>query len=504
MAILSSIRKEGFGAWKTVVDFLNDAFRRDAGALAGMAEALSAPPADQKELGEAGGLPVLLSIACDLRLPKGARLGATRCALECAPSPAELSQLFIGAGDLTTDPRLGSSARRLVESGLPAALSVGTEQLRVSMEAAGFARAAHAAGSVSGRERVRELLAQAPPAHAGAAAALFALGFAELPAGDSAAWKKLLFETCAAFKRAPAAAKRMGLAPIWPPYLPDAFAPLIAEAEQACAQVVSQDALASPPRAASARPVAVPQPGRPASTPVRPAPAQRRSPTTAASAAGVAAPGQPPAAKAGPAIRRATNPGRPGQVDAPVVLPPRAMPAVAGRASAGDKPPEPERPRVTRSQGESTSAAQVPGVREQPLALQFDQRGSRIPRADRWNDDAFEWELPILPEPSLRPIQRAAVVQGPFAARLASLFEDRPEALDRLCAAAEVRAALRGEDAGLAELEAELSRPRWEGQAAPQAQLARLRAATAVHDQPGPWKRAVELLVARLTPPDSR
>lgn len=495
MPILSSIRKEGFGAWKTVVEFLDDAHRRDAGALAAMGAALSAAPAEQKELGEAGGLPVLLGLACDLRVPKGARLGATRCALECSPTAEDLSQLFIGAGDLTTDPRLGSGARRLVESGLPAALAPGGDQARVSMEAAGFARAAHASASVAGKERVKELLAKAPPSHAGAAAALFSLGLAELPAGDLAGWKKLLNETCAANKRAPAAAKRMGLAPAWPPYLPDAFAPLIADAEKENAAVVAQDAAtaAPTPRAAPGKSLAPPpKPGyRPVPPPPRPA----------AGTLGKPIHGQPGGGKASPAIHHANNPSRPGEIDAPVITQPRAMPAVTGRSSPGDKPREPERPRVMTAEGEATAAAQVPGVLPQRDALNFDQRGNRIPRADRWNDDAFEWQQPILPTSALRPPINVAVVQGPFAARLASLFQDRPEAIDRLCAASEARAALRGEDATLVELEQELSRPRWTKERAPAAQLARLRTAAQAAGQPSSWRRVAELLLARLSEP---
>ncbi len=484
MPILNSIRKEGFGAWATVVEFLNDAYRRDAGALAGMAAALSAPPAEQKELGEAGGLPVLLSIACDLRLPKGARLGATRCALECSPSPEELAQLFTGAGDLTTDPRLGSAAKRLVELGLPPALKAGTDQSRVSIDAVGFTRAAHAAASVSGKERVKELLALSPPAHAGAAAALFALGLAELPAGDTIAWKKLLSETCAANKRAPAAAKRMGLAPPWPPYLPEAFAPLVAEAEKANQEVVSLDAVAAPPPPRSG-------PGKLVAAPPLASQPRQASPPEGG-------------AKTAPVIRRATASRRPGHLEAPSVMPARAMPPVAGRGSPREKAPGPERPHLSKSEGEATSSAQVPGVQQARAAPSFDKRGARIPRADRWSDDAFEWELPILPESSLRPPMTAAVVQGPFAARLNSLFQDRPEAIDRLSAAAEARAALRGESEALAELERELSRPRWSKEPLPLSQLTRLRAAASAQGQPSSWKRIAELLLARLAPREHR
>src|SRR5262249_12377972 len=91
-----------------------------------------------------------------------------------------------------------------------------------------------------------ELLAGAPKDHAGAAAGLFALGQAELPPEDLEAWKKLLESTCAANRRAPAAAKRMGMAPPWPPNLPDAFGPLVQEAEAKNQGVVAADAAKNP------------------------------------------------------------------------------------------------------------------------------------------------------------------------------------------------------------------------------------------------------------------
>src|SRR5436189_268533 len=85
----------------------------------------------------------------------------------------------------------------------------------------GVARAVHAAASAVGQARVAELLAEAPALHAGARAGLFALGLGELPEGHRTGWARLLDETCAAFRRAPQAARRVGLAPPWPPNLPE-------------------------------------------------------------------------------------------------------------------------------------------------------------------------------------------------------------------------------------------------------------------------------------------
>jgi len=80
--------------------------------------------------------------------------------------------------------------------------------------------------------------------------------------------------------------------------------------------------------------------------------------------------------------------------------------------------------------------------------LRFDARGKRIPRGDRWNDEEFRWESPVLPSSELPSPPKARRAAGPFASRLQSILDDRPEAVDRLCAAAEARAAVRGEDGG--------------------------------------------------------
>src|SRR5947209_14764455 len=111
--------------------------------------------------------------------------------------------------------------------------------------AGAFARAVHAGASAVGQARIEELLAGAHELHAGAAAARFALGIAELPEGHKIGWKRLLEQTCAGHRRAPAAAKRMGLAPAWPPNLPSAFAPMIREAEQETSAIEPKDAVAS-------------------------------------------------------------------------------------------------------------------------------------------------------------------------------------------------------------------------------------------------------------------
>ena len=118
-----------------------------------------------------------------------------------------------------------------------------------------------------------------------------------------------------------------------------------------------------------------------------------------------------------------------------------------------------------------------------------------MPRADRWQDDDFEWELPTLPPSELPPPMRAAVAPGPFTQRLQSLFDDRPEAVDRLCAAAEAGWAVKGEEVVLKELSGELSRPRWKDFRVSAEQLARLAAIEGDEAQPKPWRTVARFLL---------
>jgi hypothetical protein len=127
--------------------------------------------------------------------------------------------------------------------------------------------------------------------------------------------------------------------------------------------------------------------------------------------------------------------------------------------------------------------------------LRFDPLGNRISRADRWSDDQFQWEAPVLPSSDLPPPPRAQVAPGPFASRLLAVFEDRPEAVDRLCAAAEARASVRGEEGLLQELRAEVSRTAWKSRTLPEAQRERLRMITQDSLQPVPWRAAAGLLL---------
>ena len=497
MAILATLRATGMGDWPTLPEFLREARLHETGALGAMgAAALSATPDEQRELAEApDGGNVLLDLARDLRVPKAARLASARCLIEAGISGAPLGQLFIGAGDLVTDPRLGGAAKKLVELGLPAALAAG-EAARVSFAAGAFARAVQSAASAVGQVRARELLAGAPPAHAGAAAALFALG-GELPAGELPAWKKLLADTCVANRKAPAAARRMGLAPPWPPNLPDAFAPLVQEAEKAAAGVASVDAAANPAALGVPAPDFTAGAGRPGRLAPPPVPAPKGT-TEVIGQRKMEAP-----------IRRSPFRKAIGTVvEGKTTMPPKPMAPVAPQhapGSPGPFPPPPERPRVqTEEEREAPKAAPLPGLSALPTRkadeFKFDSRGRRIPRADRWNNDAFEWEEPLLPSSDLPGPSRAGLTQGPFALRLQSLFEDRPEAVERLCAAAEARVAVAGEEQLLRELTAELGRKKWEKAHAPLGQLKRLESIRVDGTHPQPWRKVAQLLIDRLAP----
>ena len=182
MSILATLRQSRAGEWKNLDEYLRELRHREHGALAALANALSASPDEQKELvahGEGGA--ILLEVACDLRVPKGARLAASRALLEAGIAGPFVGHLFIGAGDLVTDPRLGAMARKLVESGLPSALQLGGESAQITLAAGAFARSSYAGASAVGVARIQELLQPAEELHAGAIAALFALDAGELP-----------------------------------------------------------------------------------------------------------------------------------------------------------------------------------------------------------------------------------------------------------------------------------------------------------------------------------
>src|SRR5919204_352869 len=478
MAILATLRQDRAGDWKTLDDYLRELRHRETVALAALANALSAPASDQRELaehGEAGA--VLLEVACDLRAPKGSRLSAARCLLEAGIEAPFIGHLFIGAGDLVTDPRLGGAARRLVEGGLPAALQLEGEPAQITLAAGAFARAAQAGASAVGQARVAELLSAAPQLHAGALAARFALGIAELPEGHKTGWKRLLEQTCAANRRAPAAAKRVGLAPPWPPNLPDAFAGMVREAEQQTSSVESRDAAANPAALKSSAPAAPP------------APAAKQA----------KAPAVPPGRTLAPPIRRSPFRKPIGAVvEVPASLPPKPMEPVSARPPKSASS-DAARPRMEPKEDIVPAAKRALPVMPLPSRerdeVRFDAHGKRIPRQDRWSDEEFRWETPVLPSSELPPPPNVRRAAGPFASRLQSLLDDRPEAVDRFCAAAEARAAVRGEDGLKQEVSVELETHRWRRARLPPDQRRRLEAVAQGESHPASWRAAARLLL---------
>jgi hypothetical protein len=184
-------------------------------------------------------------------------------------------------------------------------------------------------------------------------------------------------------------------------------------------------------------------------------------------------------------------------MEALAARPPRSA-AGAGGESA-ERVVEPERPRVearTDAEPATKRPLPIPPLPERKReALRFDPLGKRIPRADRWSDEEFQWETPVLPSSELPPPPRVRPSPGPFAARLQSVLEDRPEAVDRLCAAAQARAAVRGDDGMQRELSAELASGRWQQKRLPPEQAKRLHAVAGGGDHPASWRSAARLIL---------
>ena len=212
----------------------------------------------------------------------------------------------------------------------------------------------------------------------------------------------------------------------------------------------------------------------------------------------------PPAAAktVAPAIKRSPFRKPIGMVvEMPTTTAPKPMEEVKGRAMG--PAPGPQRPHLEPKEDapllmkpSPLPLSALPSRHKESVRL--DPKGRRLSRPDRWEDSYFEWEAPVLPSSELPRPMRAAVAQGRFTQRVLSLFEDRPEAVDRLCAAAEARAALSGEEALLRELSEELMRKRWQEKRAPKEQLARLRAIESDPAHPLPWRAVARFLIDRL------
>lgn len=529
MAILDSLKKEQLGVWKTNEELFQALRSRDTAALNALANVLTLDAAEQKELAAGEGAAVLTAVVADLRLQKGTRVAAARCCVEAGLPPEKLATLFLCAADLITDPRLGGKAKVLAEQGLSAAISKREDLRDVGQPAGDFARGALAAASVLGTPKVKEMLATAPLGHAGASAARFALG-EELPPGQRESWEKVLAEQCAANRKAPAAAKRMGLAQPWPPFLPEVFAPLIKVAEEKTSGVATTDALLRPPPSKSFE-------AAPAEAPVVAGPQGLQSMGGRNTPGAVSAPSGPEIyqqrksnheylgiKKMEPIAKQRSRAEAVLEEQKPVVHEPRQMPEIGGRAPEGMMPDMSPAALANRAAKAGVDvetlleterlAGRLPASVLAALAadrgillpdgrfykgdepLRFDPKGRRVPRVDRWEEFTFEWQDPVLPASKLKAPGKMSNTLGPFASRLKSLYEDRPEAVERLCAAAEARAAIAGEEQLLTELTVEMAAPRWKKNVVPPSQKARLRAIAADAERPSAWRKAAEQILS--------
>jgi hypothetical protein len=209
--------------------------------------------------------------------------------------------------------------------------------------------------------------------------------------------------------------------------------------------------------------------------------------------------------QAGPVIKRSAFRKAIGSVvEVPTRLPPKAMQEVKARVTPAVEPPEPGRPKIEpKEEGVVQRSSPLPGMAALPSKeledLKFDTRGKRVPRADRWDDNRFEWPVPVLPSSDLPPPKKLQAAPGPFTQRVQSLFDGRPEAVDRLCAAAEARAAMAGNDRMLRELGDELARKPWQGRRAPPEQKARLQSVAGDERQPEPWRAVARFLLEKFS-----
>jgi hypothetical protein len=259
-SLLNFLKREGFGEWESVETLRADLMRRVASALGGVAAAAQSEPAMMRELCAPDGGELMQSLARDMRVQRGARLAALKAALDADPSPLALGKLFARGGDLLGDPRLSASDQaRLSRQGMEAFLATSPPQA-VTVEVGAFARSVRNARDVVGEEAVRGLLAKAAADNLAAQTARW-IAFGEtLSAALRARWAEALSKQHKAWKTAPAAAKRLGTAPPWPPpELPDEFKPLIQEVEEgksppAAPRAPAPGAAGAPGAAAAAKP----------------------------------------------------------------------------------------------------------------------------------------------------------------------------------------------------------------------------------------------------------
>lgn len=247
MALLVFLKREGFGTYQTVDEFVGELARRSTSALGGFGQVLaSKSPDDVQEAAQGDGQNVCAELVRDLRSPKSARLAALR-ALMLAGVGGHLPSVFAGAADLIGDNRMPDADRLyLAKTGLARFLE-SFEPLKVSLEVARGAATAAEAARVLGPDVVKEALDAFPSNHAGALTVRHAALGEALASELRTEWLGLLARQYKAAKNASPAAKRLGRAPEWPPVVPEVFRALLGEAEKGVPVVPVAEAPPAPP-----------------------------------------------------------------------------------------------------------------------------------------------------------------------------------------------------------------------------------------------------------------
>lgn len=419
MALIAWLKREGFGSYATLDEFVGELARRSTSALGGLGAALvGASPADLAEVGQGTGQNVCTDVVRDLRVPKGARLAALKAVLS-ARAGAQASRLFAGASDLLGDARLSQADREyLLRSGLKGLLdAIPSEAVNVEL-----LRGAHAAAECAkaGSETVvREIVGAFPATHASVQTIQAAALGERLPEELAARWLDVLTRQCKAARNAPPAARRLGTAPEWPPMAPDTFRPLLTKAEDAAGAPKTT----AGPAALGATELPSRAPAPPATKPAGP----ERPRLGAGLQEGV--------------TRTGTSPGTVGKP-----LPPGSVPRTIPRGvvTEGPRPPpaaKADGPKVqpplrARGKGGSGAAQPEPEASYTSDAIQVDPARLR--------------STPIVSRP---PNLDVPLMRLRFGEQIDLLARRGTRALERLMAAFDARAAIVGTQTALVELE---------------------------------------------------
>jgi len=452
VALIAWLKREGFGTYASVDEFVGELARRSTSALGALGAALYSSPDDLQEAARGAGQVTCTDVVRDLRVARGARLAALRGLLLSGPG-AQLPRLYAGVFDLLADVRLPEADRLyLCRQGLKGFLESvppGAVTMEIARACAGAAEAAKILPEV-----VREVLAGFPPDHTAAITARHAALGEPLPADLETRWIEALSKQFRAARAATPAAKRLGTAPEWPPVVPDALRPLL-------------------PRAEAAAPPAAPAKTAPKTT----------------------APAVPPTPKPSnrPGLAAPLKPGA-----APPPAPAPRAPDLRPEAAAGLEPPPvpkmqpPLRSRARAVVEESFAADSRP---VSPAALS--SRPAPKPAAA---EPAPATGAASAPAPAPAPAARkAAPLRSMRFGEQVDLVATRGvRALERLIAAFDVRAGVAGTDAALAELSRAAAARGSRDVNEPM--MDELAAFAGDPKTPSPWRRAVKTVLAQLSP----